>query len=91
MGGASVKNNEYVVFCIKMIVLSVFGLSTLPFLAGVVKYLDSVVGIDSSSGYYTDATEYIFRSPLIYMLVVLCANIIVAGGALILINLKKKK
>lgn len=84
------KDKDYVLFCIKTIVLSVFGLSTVPFLACIVQYLDARVGINATNGYYSNHINYISESPLIQIVIVLCLNIIIASIYLFK-NSKKKE
>jgi len=80
------RNSPYCVIAVKTIILSIFGLSTLPFWAVVVQFIDSVTGFSSGQGYHSASQRYIFESPLIYILVVLCINV-VAGMHII----KKRK
>lgn len=77
-------------FAIKTIVLSVFGISTLPFLALIAGYIDSITGFVAGRGYYTDSTTYIFKSPLIYLLIIFCVNIVL-GTLFLIYNIFKKK
>ena len=52
------------------------GLSTLPFLSIIVQYIDSITGFSSGNGYHANHMDYIFESPLVYMGVVFCINIV---------------
>lgn len=78
-------------FAVKTIMLSVFGLSMLPFLAIIVGYIDSVTGFIAGHGYYSDSTMYIFKSPLIYIGIILCVNIIFSVAVLLYNHFKKRK
>ena len=68
-----------------------WGLSTLPFLSIIVQYIDSITGFSSGNGYHTNHMDYIFESPLVYMGVVFCINIILAIAYLIYCFLKAKR
>lgn len=70
------KDSPLRILATKTILLSVFGLSTLPFLAVVARYLDSVSGFSSGRGYHTNYMDYMFEAPLIYIGIILCVNII---------------
>lgn len=85
------RNSPFCVIAVKTIILSIFGLSTLPFWAVVVQCIDSVTGFSSGQGYRSESQRYIFESPLIYILVVLCINIIVGIGYLACVHYKEKK
>ncbi len=78
-------------FAVKTIMLSVFGLSMLPFLAIIVGYIDSVTGFIAGRGYYSDSTMYMFKSPLIYIGIILCINIIFSVAVLLYNHFKKRK
>lgn len=82
------KKLKYNILAIKTIMLSVFGLCSLPLLATVVQYIDSVVGFSTGQGYHTESSSYIFESPLIYILVILCIYILGAIMFLIYNNYK---
>lgn len=72
------------IIAIKTIIKSVFGLCTLPLLAVIVQYIDSVIGFSRGQGYYSNSSTYIFSAPLIYILKVLCINILLSVVYLIL-------
>lgn len=72
------------IIAIKTIIKSVFGLCTLPLLAVIVQYIDSVTGFSRGQGYYSNSGTYIFSSPLIYILMILCINILLSVVYLIL-------
>lgn len=72
------------IIAIKTIIKSVFGLCTLPLLAVIVQYIDSVTGFSRGQGYYTSSSTYIFSAPLIYILMILCINILLSVVYLIL-------
>ena len=78
-------------FAVKTIMLSVFGLSMLPFLAIIVGYIDSVTGFIAGRGYYSDSTMYMFKSPLIYIGIILCINITFSVAVLLYNHFKKRK
>lgn len=80
------KDKDYVLFCIKTIVLSVFGLSTVPFLARIIQYLDCI----TYNSYHTYPSDYISETPLIQIVIVLCLFIIIASIYLFK-NSKKKE
>lgn len=77
------------IIAIRTILKSIFGLCTLPFLAVVVQYIDSVTGFSKGQGYYTDSSTYIFASPLIYILIILCVNILVSVVYLIYAHVRE--
>lgn len=79
------KDKDYVLFCIKTIMLSVFGLSTIPFLACIVQYLNGC----TYDGCFTYPSYYVLKSPFIQIVIVLCLNIIIASIYLFK-NFKKK-
>lgn len=85
------KDSPLNILAIKTILLSVFGLSTLPFLAVIIQYIDSIIHFSSGNGYYTNSNAYIFKSPLVYMGVVLCINIILGVLCLAYQGLKKRE
>ena len=85
------KDSPLKVLAFKTIILSVLGLSTLPFLSIIVQYIDSVTGFSLGSGYHTNNIYYIFKSPLVYIGVVLCINIVLAMIYLIHCYLKEKQ
>ena len=89
-GGCLMRNSPYCVIAVKTIILSIFGLSTLPFWAVVVQFIDSVTGFSSGQGYHSASRRYIFESPLIYILVVLCINV-VTGIAFLAYTCYKEK
>lgn len=72
------------IIAIRTIIKSVFGICTLPLLAVIVQYIDSVTGFSRGQGYYTDSSTYIFFAPLIYILMILCINILLSVVYLIL-------
>lgn len=86
-----IKKLDYNILAIKTIMLSVFGLYSLPLLATVVQYIDSVVGFSTGQGYHTESSRYIFESPLIYIWVILCIYILGAMLFLIYNNYKGKR
>lgn len=77
------------IIAIKTIIKSVFGLCTLPLLAVIVQYIDSVTGFSRGQGYYTDSSTYIFASPLICILIILCVNILVSVVYLIYAHVRE--
>ena len=83
------KKDIYKVIAVKTIILSVFGLFTLPFFAVVMQYFDVITGFTPGSGYFTDFKVYIYKSPLIYILFILCVFIIL--GMIYLIYSGKRK
>ena len=85
------KDFSWKIFAIKTIIFSLWGLSTLPFLSIIVQYIDSITGFSSGNGYHTNHMDYIFESPLVYMGVVLCINIILAIAYLIYCFFKAKR
>ena len=85
------KDSPLKVLAFKTIFLSILGLNTLPFLSIIVQYIDSVTGFSLGSGYHTNNIDYIFKSPLVYIGVVLCINIVLAMIYLIHCYLKKKR
>lgn len=72
------------IISIKTIIKSIFGLCTLPLLAVIVQYIDSVTGFSRGQGYYSNSSTYIFSAPLIYILMILCINILLSVVYLIL-------
>ena len=82
------KDFSWKIFAIKTIIFSIWGLSTLPFLSIIVQYIDSII---ERNGYHTNHMDYIFESPLVYMGVVFCINIILAIAYLIYCFLKAKR
>lgn len=76
---------------VKTIIFSAAGLCTLPFLSVIVQYIDSMTGFSAGRGYYADSMMYIVRNPLVYILVVLCVNILCAVMYLICSALKSKR
>lgn len=79
----------YKVIAVKTIILSVFGLFTLPFWAVVMQYFDAAVGFSPGRGYLTDYKLYIYKSPLIEILFILCVFIIL--GIIFLVWSEKRK
>ena len=77
------------IIAIKTIIKSVFGLCTLPLLAVIVQYIDSVTGFSRGQGYYTDSSTYIFANPLICILIILCVNIFVSVVYLIYAHVRE--
>ena len=88
-GGTLLEQNIYKVIAVKTIILSVFGLFALPFLAVIMQYFDATVGFSPGGGYFTDFRVYIFKSPLIYILFILCVFIIL--GIVFLVYSGKRK
>lgn len=78
------------IIAIKTIIKSVFGLCTLPLLAVIVQYIDSVTRFSRGQGYYTNSSTYIFSAPLIYILMILCINILLSVVYLILEYVKER-
>ena len=72
------------IIAIKTIIKSIFGLCTLPLLAVIVQYIDSVTGFSRGQGYYSNSSTYIFSAPLIYILMILCINILLSVVYLII-------
>lgn len=66
------------VLAIKTILVSTFGVSTLPLLSVIVPYIDSITGFSSGGGYYANSIDYIFHSPLVFIVIILCINIILS-------------
>ncbi len=89
--GGMMKDSPLKVLAFKTIILSILGLSTLPFLSIIVQYIDSVTGFSLGSGYHADNIDYIFESPLVYIGVVFCINIVLAMIYLIHCYLKEKQ
>lgn len=89
--GGMMKDSPLKVLAFKTIILSILGLSTLPFLSIIVQYIDSVTGFSLGSGYHADNIDYIFESPLVYIGVVFCINIVLAMIYLIYCYLKEKQ
>lgn len=85
------KDFSLKIFAIKTIIFSIFGLSTLPFFSIIVQYIDSITGFSSGRGYHTNNMDYIFESPLVYIGVILCINIILSIIYLIYSFLKANK
>lgn len=84
------KDSPLNILAIKTILLSIFGLSVLPFLSVIIQYIDSITNFSSGRGYYANSSEYIFKSPLVYIGIVLCINIILGFSYLAYNALKKK-
>lgn len=70
------KDSSMSILATKTILLSIFGLSIVPFLAIILQYIDSIIGFSNSNGYYTNSNVYISKGPLIYIVIVLWINII---------------
>ena len=85
------KDFSWKIFAIKTIIFSIWGLSTLPFLSIIVQYIDSITGFSSGNGYHNNVMDYICESPLVYMGVVFCINIIIAIAYFIYCFLKAKR
>lgn len=85
------KASTLSIIAIKTILLSVFGLCTLPFLAVIAQYIDSVTGFSKGQGYHIESSTYIFESPLIYILIILCINILLGIIFLIYVHIKEKR
>lgn len=77
------KSSEFNVIAVKTIIKSIVGLCTMPFLAVVMQYIDSVTGFSTGQGYHTDSNRYIFENPLVYIFAVLCINILCSSLYLI--------
>lgn len=84
------KDSKFSYLAIKTIIFSVFGLSTLPFLAVVLQYIDSVTGFSGGNGSHTDSSVYLAHAPLIYIKIVLYLNIVGGIAYLIYARLKNK-
>lgn len=82
------KDSRFSYLAIKTIIFSVFGLSTLPYLAVVLQYIDSVTGFSGGNGYHADSSVYLAHAPLIYIKIVLYLNIV--GGIVYLIYARLK-
>lgn len=85
------KDSPLNVLAIKVILFSIFGLSTLPFLSIIVQYIDSITGFSSGNGYHTNNIDYIFENPLVYIGVILCINVILGIVYLIYSFFKAKR
>lgn len=85
------KDSPLNVLAIKITVLSILGLSTLPLLSIIVQYIDSMIGFSTGSGYHTNNIDYIFESPLIYIGVILCINVILSILYIIYSVFRQKK
>ena len=79
------------VLAIKTILVSTFGISTLPLLSVIVQYIDSITGFSSGGGYYTNSIDYIFHSPLVFIVIILCINIILSIVYLLYGFFKRKR
>ena len=78
----AIKDLSLTALAIKTILISVFGLSFLPFLSLITQVLDP-------NPSFTDSNMYISNGPLLYPAVVLCANVII-GIIILAIKAKKK-
>lgn len=85
------KDSPLNILAIKLIIFSIFGLSTLPFLSIIVQYIDSITGFSSGNGYHTNNMDYIFENPLVYIGVILCINVILGIVYLIYSFFKAKR
>lgn len=85
------KYSPLSIIAIKMIIFSISGLCTLPFLAIIAQYIDSVTGFSKGQGYHTESSVYIFETPLVYILLILCINIILGIVFLIYGYIKEKR
>lgn len=85
------KHSSLTVFVVRMIVGCSIGLSTIPFWAIVVQYINSMVSINGNRGYLTYSSDYIFRAPLVYIVIVLCIHIVWGVTYLIYHQVKNKK
>lgn len=85
------KDSPLNILAIKIILFSIFGLSTLPFLSIIVQYIDSITGFSSGNGYHTNNMDYIFENPLVYIGVILCTNVILGIVYLIYSFFKAKR
>lgn len=85
------KNSFYNNIAITTLILSIFGLSTIPFLAVILQYIDSITGFSPGRGYYSESYRYIFKSPLIYILITFCIYIIISITFLIISKKNSKK
>lgn len=81
------KSTPYV--AIHFITVGLTGIFSLPFLAVIVQYIDSVTAFSSGRGYLSDYTEYIFQFPLVFLLVLFLAYL--AVGVVILYRNRAKK
>ena len=79
------------ILAVKTILVSAFGVSTLPLLSVIVQYIDSITGFSSGAGYYTNSMDYIFCSPLVFILMILCMNIILSIAYLLYGFFKRKR
>lgn len=77
------KDSSLTALAIKTILISVFGLSLLPFLSLIVQVLDP-------NPSFTDSSMYISNGPLLYPTVVLCVNVIL-GIIILAIKVKKER
>lgn len=84
------NNNFYRAIAVNTIILSIFGLFTLPFWAVVVQYIDSSVGFSGGQGYYTESNVYIFKRPLVYVFIIFGIYILV-GITFLIVSKKRKK
>ena len=50
------KDSPLNILAIKTILLSIFGLSVLPFLSVIIQYIDSITNFSSGSGYYANSS-----------------------------------
>lgn len=82
-------DDSYNKIAVKVVLLSVFGLCSMPLLGCLVKYLDSCVGIGTQTGYLTDPNQYIFTSPLIWLLIIWIVYAV--GGIIFLIIHNRNK
>lgn len=85
------KDSPLNILAIKVIIFSIFGLSTLPFLSIIVQYIDSITGFSSGNGYHTNNMDYIFENPLVYIGIILCINVILGIIYLIYSFFKAKR
>lgn len=85
------KDSPLNILAIKIIIFSIFGLSTLPFLSIIVQYIDLITGFSSGNGYHTNNIAYIFEDPLVYIGGILCINIILGIVYLVYSFLKTKR
>lgn len=70
------NRSPWTLFSFKLILLSIFGLSALPFLSVVVQYLDTIVNVNGSPGYHTSSSDYLLEWPLLPLVVILGLNLI---------------
>lgn len=72
------RNSPYCIIAVKTIILSLFGLSTLPLLAIIAQYIDSVVGFSFGQGYHSVSSQWgvTLGKPVTYFLGGRCPQLI---------------